>query len=243
MKTSAGERLESLQRKIIAPQESASFWTTLKQVVGFHWKWYCAHAWMLLGGSLLTAGIALLIIRPFESNFNDALRTTLPGEGWSNAAQFLSWSGEYSFLLFVFIGSLLLGRLFKSRRLFLVAHCLLASLLFSTLVTRTGKAAIGRLRPISAIEMQVPDQFIGPTMTPKYHSFPSGHTSASFSGATPLFLSHPILGTPVIAYATCVSLSRAYNRQHYLSDLIAGLWIGFACSLPALHLLRRDSIN
>lgn len=243
MKTSAGERLESLQREIIAPLESASFWRTLKCVIAYHWRWYKANKWTLLGGTLLTVFIALVVVRPIESNFSPTLRKLLPPEDWARAAEFLSWSGEYAFLLFVFLGSLLLGGLLRKRRLYLVAHCLLASLLFSTVVTRTSKAAIGRLRPISAIEMQVPDQFIGPTMTAKYHSFPSGHTSASFSGATPLFLSHPIIGAPAMAYASCVSLSRAYKRQHYLSDLIAGFWVGLGCSLPALSLLRKSKTN
>jgi undecaprenyl-diphosphatase len=85
--------------------------------------------------------------------------------------------------------------------------------------------------------MQVNDTFAGPSLEPKHHSFPSGHTSSSFSCATPLFLYHPVLGSPAMAGAAAIGLSRAHKSQHYLSDLVAGFWVGLACSLPAYTLL------
>jgi undecaprenyl-diphosphatase len=229
-----------LRREALISKENAfGFWKTLKSVIVYHWKWYSRYKFWLIGITGLTSLVALGIVRPLEKGFTPWLRTICPPKKWDATAEFISWSGEYAFLLFILLGSLLFGWILRQRRLILVAHCLLASLIFSTLVTRTGKATIGRLRPGSALQMQVGDTFIGPTMESKYHSFPSGHTSASFSGAAPLFLSHPVIGTPAIIYASCVSLSRAHKNQHYLSDLIAGLWIGLAASLPTYSLLKR----
>jgi undecaprenyl-diphosphatase len=224
---------------LVSKENKLGFWKTFKSVILYHWKWYnCYKFWLLILTGLTTV-IALRVVRPLEKGFTPWLHESCPPEKWDEAAEFISWSGEYAFLLFVLLSSLLFGWILKQRRLILVAHCLLASLIFSTIVTRTGKATIGRLRPSSAFEMKVGDTFIGPTMESKYHSFPSGHTSASFSGAAPLFLSHPIIGTPAVIYASCISLSRAHKNQHYLSDLIAGLWIGLATSLPTYSLLRR----
>jgi membrane-associated phospholipid phosphatase len=64
-----------------------------------------------------------------------------------------------------------------------------------------------------------------------HYSFPSAHSSASFSSAE--FLrkrygwEYGILAYPV---ATFVALSRVYAEQHYVHDLVAGAVIGVASS-------------
>ncbi|MDR0834000.1 MAG: phosphatase PAP2 family protein [Candidatus Symbiothrix sp.] len=63
-----------------------------------------------------------------------------------------------------------------------------------------------------------------------YNSFPSGHTSVAFVGATVLFHEFKETNKP-IAYsgfvvATAVGALRVTNRKHWVSDVLAGAGIG-----------------
>jgi membrane-associated phospholipid phosphatase len=67
-----------------------------------------------------------------------------------------------------------------------------------------------------------------------YHSentqFPSGHTANAFRGAEivhqELKFSHPILSYSGYVVATGVGLLRIYNKDHFLSEVIAGAGLG-----------------
>ena len=58
-------------------------------------------------------------------------------------------------------------------------------------------------------------------------SFPSGHTSASFQGATFIHKRYGLkYAIPAYLGATFVGYSRVYSEKHYTSDVIAGAIIG-----------------
>lgn len=61
-------------------------------------------------------------------------------------------------------------------------------------------------------------------------SFPSGHASLSFAGASALAASRPAWAAPAYAWAGGVSLSRVYNGMHYPSDVLAGALLGVGAS-------------
>jgi membrane-associated phospholipid phosphatase len=60
--------------------------------------------------------------------------------------------------------------------------------------------------------------------------FPSGHTANAFRGAEILHqelkYSHPVLSYSGYIVATGVGVLRIYNKQHYLSEVIAGAGLG-----------------
>jgi membrane-associated phospholipid phosphatase len=60
--------------------------------------------------------------------------------------------------------------------------------------------------------------------------FPSGHTANAFRGAEivhqELKFSHPVLSYSGYLVATSVGLLRMYNKQHFLSEVIAGAGLG-----------------
>lgn len=62
---------------------------------------------------------------------------------------------------------------------------------------------------------------------PKYYSFPSGHTAASFAVTGVVMLR---CGPWAVVFATfcavLIAFSRVYLRVHYLSDVIAGAILG-----------------
>lgn len=63
------------------------------------------------------------------------------------------------------------------------------------------------------------------------HSFPSGHSAASFSSAEFLRMRYGWeYGVPAYLVATFVAYSRVHAKQHYLHDVIAGSAIGIGSS-------------
>ncbi|MCX6165687.1 MAG: phosphatase PAP2 family protein [Ignavibacteriae bacterium] len=77
------------------------------------------------------------------------------------------------------------------------------------------------------------------------YSFPSGHTSMSFSMATSLTLRYPdkpLLITGLYLYSTVVSLGRIYLGVHYPSDVLAGMLIGSG-SAVIVYSLRKEIIE
>ena len=64
----------------------------------------------------------------------------------------------------------------------------------------------------------------------KNTQFPSGHTANAFRGAEivhqELKFSHPVLSYAGYAVATGVGLVRIYNKNHYLTEVLAGAGLG-----------------
>ena len=73
----------------------------------------------------------------------------------------------------------------------------------------------------------------------KYTSFPSGHTSGSFSAMFALYRWVPKkIGVPALILASLVAISRLYVGVHHPTDVLGGLIIGFICSVWAYHLVK-----
>ena len=90
------------------------------------------------------------------------------------------------------------------------------------------KSLFRRSRPV----IQEPRPFY--LRTPRTTSFPSGHSTASFSAA--VLLSQ---GTPwawfLFPLAAIVSFSRIYVRIHHASDVIGGLILGLMIGVTVAH--------
>ncbi len=109
--------------------------------------------------------------------------------------------------------------------------------LFLDVVLTNGilKLLVGRPRPF------LTDTDIIPLIPPPAgFSFPSGHSVSSFAVAFVLYQMLPKrFGIPAVVIAVLIALSRLYLGVHYPSDVLAGLFIGFAISKAAIWLAQK----
>ncbi len=114
----------------------------------------------------------------------------------------------------------------------------------SGVITAAIKGTVGRARPRSMPED--PDMFYPGRgfFNNDRASFPSGHTSAAFAGASVLALelskAHPRhsrwIALGLYGAATAVGFSRMYENAHWASDVFAGAAIG---TLSGYHVAHR----
>lgn len=106
----------------------------------------------------------------------------------------------------------------------------------AAIVTEGVKFTVRRPRPYKGY----PDDLI-PVKTTLGYSFPSGHTSLTFSVATSLSLSCPkwYVIAPSMLWASGVAFSRLYLGVHYPSDVLTGMLVGTASGLFGYWLSKR----
>ena len=85
------------------------------------------------------------------------------------------------------------------------------------------KHLVGRPRPNAGTMSMLP---IGPSYTPEFDSFPSGHATSVFAVACAFAYFYPSLRWPLYLLAICISLGRLYLDRHYVSDVLAGALLG-----------------
>jgi membrane-associated phospholipid phosphatase len=108
------------------------------------------------------------------------------------------------------LGTYVAGRIAHHREVAVLGVDLVRAQLVNTLLTQGLKVAVNRSRPDG-----------------RPHSFPSGHSSASFATATVLARHFGWrAGVPAYAMATYIAGSRLQENHHYLSDVIFGAGVG-----------------
>lgn len=103
----------------------------------------------------------------------------------------------------------------------------------------TIKSLVGRVRPIEQLPEE--EHII---KQPRHSSFPSGHTSSSFSVvAVVIVRCNVYVLIPVLIMACLISFSRLYLRVHYLTDVLAGVVVGLVCGFAAVGLFDAITHN
>ena len=74
---------------------------------------------------------------------------------------------------------------------------------------------------------------------PHDFSFPSGHTLASFEGATVLFIGNKKMGIPAIVLACLIAFSRMYLYVHYPTDVLVSVVLGIAFGFLGNWLVKK----
>jgi membrane-associated phospholipid phosphatase len=90
------------------------------------------------------------------------------------------------------------------------------------LIVSGGKRLIGRVRP-SALG---PFAYVPFSWRPDYASMPSGHATTAFAAAVALGAIWPRARPLLWLYAVVIALSRVVISAHYVSDVVAGAFLG-----------------
>lgn len=115
--------------------------------------------------------------------------------------------------------------------------CMMGAALLCGLVVgnMTMKPLFARIRPYEANVTGEIDLLVERLSD---YSFPSGHTLASFEGATVLMIRDKRLGIPALVIAILVALSRLYLYVHYPTDVLTGAVLGILFGVFGVWVVR-----
>ncbi|EME71636.1 membrane-associated phospholipid phosphatase [Paramagnetospirillum caucaseum] len=130
----------------------------------------------------------------------------------------------------------------RLRRMAWVPGFLFLSMAASGIAGNIVKMLVGRTRPAALFDSGIYD-FVPLTRGYLTNSFPSGHTQAIFAAMTALALIFPRYDLAFIAVALLVGLSRVLTTVHFLSDAVAGAWLGVMVTLVLHSLLIKRGID
>jgi undecaprenyl-diphosphatase len=142
--------------------------------------------------------------------------------------------GGFVTLLALSIIAILLCRHYKKERYLRITMMCLAALLLSGAVAACLKLAIHEPRPYVVLDNV--RQLVVPS---EPNSFPSGHTSSTFSIVTVLvheLKQHKILIVLLVLFCILIAFSRIYCGMHYPFDVIVGAIVGTASGIVILKL-------
>lgn len=130
----------------------------------------------------------------------------------------------------------------RLRRAAWVPGFLFLSMAASGIAGNIIKMLIGRTRPAALFDGNI---YGFEPLTRGYltNSFPSGHTQAIFAAMTALALIFPRYDLAFLTVALLVGLSRVLTTVHFLSDAVAGAWLGVMVTLALHSLLTRRGID
>jgi membrane-associated phospholipid phosphatase len=122
----------------------------------------------------------------------------------------------------VALGTLAAGQLSHKRTVAATGADLLDAQIINGIATQGIKYAVDRQRPDGG-----------------HHSFPSGHTSATFATATVIQRRFGWkAGVPLYALGGYVAASRLQQNHHYLSDVVFGAALGIVAGRASVHVSR-----
>ena len=127
--------------------------------------------------------------------------------------------------------------IFGNNKVRLIAIEALVILFISQIIVQSLKKLLGRERPYVILEKL---NTFGIDLSD--YSFPSGHTTASFSIATTLALNIPVLTYLVFILASIIGISRIYLGVHYPTDVAAGIILGMGSAL-LVHFYLVDLVG
>ena len=188
---------------------------------------------------VLAAGLATLLLVAVAMVFADAPLAAASKQlpGWVHAAfAFMTDFGKSGWFLWptgivlAAIAAVTSPALAPLSRLVLAAIAVRTGFLFAaiavpSLFATIIKRLIGRARPFVGAEI---DPFLYGQLVwrPDYASMPSGHATTAFAAAIAVGLLWPRLRSVMLVYALIIAVSRVVLDAHYLSDVIAGAFVG-----------------
>jgi len=116
---------------------------------------------------------------------------------------------------------------------------MLIALAMAGAVTRVFKIGVGRARP--SIESEA--AWNGPSLSARFHAFPSGHTAVSTAFFGVLLFINWRIGLACLPIPALIGFSRMYVAAHYLSDVVCAAIIGALCAFLVAHFFLKEIRN
>jgi undecaprenyl-diphosphatase len=112
---------------------------------------------------------------------------------------------------------------------------MLIALSIAGVAGRAIKISTGRARP----SVKAEHAWNGPSLSSKYHAFPSGHVIASTAFFAVLVFASRRIGLPCLAIPILIGFSRIYIGAHYLSDVVCAAVLGILCAILVWRIASR----
>lgn len=143
----------------------------------------------------------------------------------------VSWLGNNGFIWIVLTIVMLIIPKTRKTGLTLAIALILNGIICNLII----KPLVGRTRPFDI--MQEIELLI---KAPLDYSFPSGHTSASFSVAFALiFLKEKVLAIISVVFSILMAFSRLYLYVHYPTDILGGVVAGLMCGFAGYYIVKK----
>lgn len=159
----------------------------------------------------------------------DFIRDNLTHPMLDSVMKFITFFGDAGWFWIV-LGVVLL--FFKKTRKMGITVCF-ALLLNLLLCNITLKPLVARVRPFDLAEG---GELI--ITKPSDFSFPSGHTSVSFAGASAIFAHDKKYGIFALIFAVLIAISRLYLYVHFPTDVLAGAIVGAFCAMVSYYTFK-----
>ena len=140
--------------------------------------------------------------------------------------------GSFAGLLILCILAVLICRNYNKDKYLKISKLCLYALLVSAAIVICLKLGITENRPYTTLSHV--NQLVVPS---EPNSFPSGHTSSTFSVVTVLvheFWQNKLLVNVLILFGILIAFSRVYCGIHYPLDVVVGAIVGIASALLVL---------
>lgn len=161
--------------------------------------------------NLLWLGVgtaAALAIHPFDDNINHHFAGVGAADTFFKPGKYI---GETATLAGASLAIYATGRLRDTPKVSHIGMDLIRALVVDEAMTQTLKYSVRRERPDGSDR----------------HSFPSGHSSATFAVATVLERHlHWRMSVPAYLFASYVAMSRLHENKHFASDVAFGAAVG-----------------
>ncbi len=192
----------------------------------FHWK---GDQWAQFGAVVAGTGLVYLVddeTSRFIRNNREGIPRVVRDYGefyGSPSNNYLATSGVYA-----------VGLITKNEKLRRTGVLLVSSATSAGLLQQVLKSVVGRARPLADLGKDTFDPF---NSSRNFHSFPSGHALLAFTNAYAIGkqFKNPWVKAGIYTLGAIPGISRVWDGQHYLSDMV----FAFAISIATVESIDR----
>ena len=129
------------------------------------------------------------------------------------------------------------GLLSERPRMMFAGTRMVAAHLIATAAKHVLKRRIDRERPAPRADGKAPHPRKGKNDTKRMTGFPSGHTAGTIAVARAFGRAYPEHAAKAVGAAGLIAVAQVAGRKHYLTDVLAGIAIGFVAEAAVAKLV------